>query len=756
MRYLLTVFCWLLVSVTGLAQQTDNYRDLRAKMLYVKEKYTGHATSNNQAAALVIQKLCSDFHGRLTVQQFKSITSEVDEMKVLTTDTEQRMLLERALQVLREKSDSLDIETRILDYYEKVPQEKIYVHTDKPYYVAGDTLWFRAHLVDAVTHTPISRSRYINIELLDNATDTLVQRAIIRCDSDGVFANALILPRNLHRGTYTLAAYTQWMRNFSAEHFFYKQISVVDSGDEVWLVPSAVSPESGMPADSLLQVNCRKDYVLIQPRAPQGMSRDQLCCVVYGSGNIITIEQIPAKPLRIETASLKTGNVCVVLLERQSGHVLAERTVFVNNGRHPDINITSKTGERNEPIEINIDVKNDDGTPLCGNFSLSVTDYDVVKRDTLQPDIVQYLQHQSENPTRYPINRMLQKQYAHIRYNFQTSQTISGRVKGTLFNEVKHPKLMLVRPDTGQRSVYELGDSSRFTLTGLDFADGTTYLLEGMRQKGSTRSVQLEIYPLDNPVLHIPATEKTQSMPLPKGFAKQAQEQVMYGSIDHYIELPDVIKEGKRLHKPVNRKKIEPYKALYADNSMLNKYATMEILLGYFGVKAYRDADGNYTVNNHLVRTLSAAPPVVYIDDFRSDWEELMSLQPYNIESIEVFKGGDSRLTVFDMNAPACGLIQVHLKAAYHFNGKPLSMATIKQQGWKPEMNFFSPQYTRNGSPTRPDHRTTLYWNPKVCTDSSGKASIKFYASDLSKRYLITLEGVAPNGTILRKQVVAY
>lgn len=143
------------------------------------------------------------------------------------------------------------------------------MHTDKPYYVAGDTLWFRAHLVDAVTHTPISRSRYINMELLDNATDTLVQRAIIRCDSDGVFANALILPRNLHRGTYTLAAYTQWMRNFSAEHFFYKQISVVDSGDEVWLVPSAISQESGMPADSLLQVNCRKDYMLIQPRAPQ-------------------------------------------------------------------------------------------------------------------------------------------------------------------------------------------------------------------------------------------------------------------------------------------------------------------------------------------------------------------------------------------------------------------------------------------------------------------------------------------------------
>ena len=49
MRYLLTVFCWLLVSVTGLAQQTDNYRDLRAKMLYVKEKYTGCCLSDPKA-----------------------------------------------------------------------------------------------------------------------------------------------------------------------------------------------------------------------------------------------------------------------------------------------------------------------------------------------------------------------------------------------------------------------------------------------------------------------------------------------------------------------------------------------------------------------------------------------------------------------------------------------------------------------------------------------------------------------------------
>ena len=30
------------------------------------------------------------------------------------------------------------------------PQEKIYLHTDKPYYMAGDTIRFRAHVVDAM------------------------------------------------------------------------------------------------------------------------------------------------------------------------------------------------------------------------------------------------------------------------------------------------------------------------------------------------------------------------------------------------------------------------------------------------------------------------------------------------------------------------------------------------------------------------------------------------------------------------------
>lgn len=33
------------------------------------------------------------------------------------------------------------------------PQEKLYVHTDKEHYLAGDTVWLRAHCIDAATST---------------------------------------------------------------------------------------------------------------------------------------------------------------------------------------------------------------------------------------------------------------------------------------------------------------------------------------------------------------------------------------------------------------------------------------------------------------------------------------------------------------------------------------------------------------------------------------------------------------------------
>ena len=757
MRHIFDLSLLLILALGCHAQQSASFHELMAKVQHMKEKYTGQGTDNDRAITVIMYRLGDDYRGQLSRSQYKQLHACIQQMQDLTADPYQRSQLSRASQLLLGKTDSLDIEQRILNYYAHVPQEVIHIHTDRPYYVPGDTVWFRAHLVDAVTHTPISRSRYVYVELLDNAADTLVQRIIVRCDSDGVFANAITLPHHLHGGSYTLAAYTQWMRNFPAERFCYKLLQVAGKTPQVDGEPAAgrrgvgLRQKDGVPqASRRLQLVQRKGQLLIQlDEAATG----PLSCVLYGSGNLIVTDYTPGKVLRIDGHSLRPGSLSVAMVNRQTGDIIAESQARIE-APEPQVTIRGEARQHNEPMQLTIDIAEADGTPVYGNFSVSVADYDVVKPDSVQPSISESLMQQSDD---YSLDDMLSNKYPRIDYGFQTSQTISGQIRGTLFKRVKRPKLMLIRPDTGFRETFELGDSSRFTINGLDFPDGTTYVLEGMRKTGSTSLVQLDITPQAFPTLHTPFGARHTAPAIPDAFVRQAQEQVMYGSVDRVINLPEVVKEKKRQHKPTNLMGMPPFRAFYDDDPMLNNFHSMEILLSTLGIPVYRDAEGELCIrySNNVV-TPSPQGPVVFIDEFRSNVEELLMLQPQTIESIEWFDHvGATHMTIYGWHVSTSGLLLVRQKPGLKGRTfRPLSMATVQQQGWKPNVDFYSPQYTDPSAKTRPDHRTTLYWNPKVQTDADGRATIRFYASDLSKRYLVTLEGISDDGTVVHHQQV--
>lgn len=61
---------------------------------------------------------------------------------------------------------------------------------------------------------------------------------------------------------------------------------------------------------------------------------------------------------------------------------------------------------------------------------------------------------------------------------------------------------------------------------------------------------------------------------------------------------------------------------------------------------------------------------------------------------------------------------------------------------------FYSPDYSLNSLKNNhlPDFRNTLYWNPDMHTDKTGKADIEFYSSDESSEYTITIEGITSYG----------
>ena len=104
------------------------------------------------------------------------------------------------------------------------PQEKVHVMTDKSRYMAGDTIWLRAWVVDAASHQPVDASQFVYVEL-QNPLDTVVTRVKLR-QSDGVFAGHIALQPDMAEGQYQLSAYTMFMQSVGEAYFFKRIIDV--------------------------------------------------------------------------------------------------------------------------------------------------------------------------------------------------------------------------------------------------------------------------------------------------------------------------------------------------------------------------------------------------------------------------------------------------------------------------------------------------------------------------------------------------
>jgi hypothetical protein len=107
------------------------------------------------------------------------------------------------------------------------PTEKLYVHTDQDLYLTGETLWFKIYYVDGALHQPGDISKVGYVEILDKDNRPVLQAKISLKNGQG--NGALFLPATLNTGNYRLRAYTQWMKNFDPELFFYKTVNVVNT-----------------------------------------------------------------------------------------------------------------------------------------------------------------------------------------------------------------------------------------------------------------------------------------------------------------------------------------------------------------------------------------------------------------------------------------------------------------------------------------------------------------------------------------------
>ncbi|QQL48765.1 TonB-dependent receptor [Mucilaginibacter ginkgonis] len=115
-------------------------------------------------------------------------------------------------------------ESALLRWTDEYPQEKVYLHFDKPYYATGDDMWFKAYITVGADHRLSGLSAALNVELID-ALDSVKQSIKLPVVA-GVAMGDFALSDTLKPGNYRVRAYTNWMRNFGTDYFFDKTISI--------------------------------------------------------------------------------------------------------------------------------------------------------------------------------------------------------------------------------------------------------------------------------------------------------------------------------------------------------------------------------------------------------------------------------------------------------------------------------------------------------------------------------------------------
>jgi hypothetical protein len=74
-------------------------------------------------------------------------------------------------------------ENLILDSLESysayVSPQKVYLHTDKDSYRSGQTIWFRAYLLDGITNVPVMGMNNLFVDLIDWRGESVAVRLLL-------------------------------------------------------------------------------------------------------------------------------------------------------------------------------------------------------------------------------------------------------------------------------------------------------------------------------------------------------------------------------------------------------------------------------------------------------------------------------------------------------------------------------------------------------------------------------------------------
>ena len=481
------------------------------------------------------------------------------------------------------------------------------------------------------------------------------------------------------------------------------------------------------------------------------------------------------QPINPERTFGKMNDSLFTLIDQQ-GNALSERLVFVPDHKPNQWQITADqpTYGKREKVSLQIAAKDNEGNPVEGTFSVSITDRKSIQPDSLADNILSNLLLTSdlkgyvEDPAYYFLNQdartlrsidylmmthgwrrhkienVLRTPSLNFTNYIEKGQTISGRIMGFFGANVKKGPICVLAPKYNIIATTETDEKGQF-IVNTSFRDSTTFLVQARTKKGFA-GVDILMDPPQYPV----ATHKA---PYFNGAATFMEDYLMNTRDQYYME------GGMRVYNlkevTVTAKRERPSsKSIYTGG--INTYTVEEDRLQGYGQTAFDAASRlpSVTITNgseiHIRN--NSEPAIIVIDDivYEDASDILKDIQVSDMSSISLLRGADA--VILGPRASG-GAVVITLKDPRNLPARPAQgIITYTPLGYSESVEFYHPTYDtpEKKNAQRSDFRSTVYWNPELRLDAEGKATIEYYTPDSTAPEDIIIEGVDKNGKVCR------
>ncbi|MNK25879.1 TonB-dependent Receptor Plug Domain protein [compost metagenome] len=509
--------------------------------------------------------------------------------------------------------------------------------------------------------------------------------------------------------------------------------------------------------------------------------------VVYFSTKVSSVKQVVA--LTVPKDSLPSGIIQLSLLSSTFAP-LNERIVFVNN-IHDKIdvkpeNLKPNYGKRSK-MDLSLATTNG-GKPVQGSFSVSVTNSTAVKPDPenetniltkllLTSDLVGYVEKpnhyflNNDRATRFDLDNLLLTQgwrkvdWKQIadgteltpKFPAEKKLQISGIVTRSGKPVIKG-KVSLVSFSGGFFMTDTLtDDKGRFNFDKIEFMDSTKFVVQARTDKDRKFvDIVMDVVPgqvtSKNPNTGDIEVNVNQSLSAYlQESSKYFDDQTKRGLLNRTILLDEVniVEKRKPTHNSSNLGGAGNADAVFTAKDLETAISLSQYLQGRIA--------GVQIVNGQAFARGSQTPMAIMLDGMNLGGEDfnLDDIVVQDIETVEILKS-IATTAIYGMQGGS-GVIVINTKrgdGARTTNTYTPGLINYLPKGYAMVRTFYSPKYDVKPE-SRPDLRTTVFWEPQMISDATGKAKISYFNADVPGIYRIVVEGIDINGSLARK-VLTY